>query len=151
MDSNDILDDFSPDEDLPKTKWGAVAISVVLFTLLTFVKWKYLLPLVSSLGEINTVLGFSFFGLILLELVLFLLILRRQQYLSRNSMHTLKTAYLHAIIPYGIFSITLSKGIITLFDIFLIIVSLTIIVLPIIVVATMLTNYITDRYMNKKP
>lgn len=63
-------------------------------------------------------------------------------------MDTIKAAYLHGVVSYGIILIIFNESKSTIIvDFFLVVLGLSVIGLPIIVVATMLTNYITDRYL----
>ena len=151
MNPNDILDDFndiSPDETYVKTNWWAIFVSACFFLLMTFLKCKYLYPIMFSRLGISTSLHFIW--LTILELVVFLLILRKQQYLNRDNVQTTKAAYLHAVVSYSIILIIFNRGKFIILDFFLAMLGISILGLPIIVVATMITDYITDRYMNKK-
>ena len=148
MKLNEILDDFSEEKELPKTHWWMVVISASFFLLLTFSKGKYLFPMIINKWGVDIIFHFTWITLI--ELILFLLMLRKRKYLSRDSTHTLKAAYLHLVISYVIISIIFKENKFSIADFLSIISIFSIIGLPIIIVATMCTNYITDRYLNKK-
>lgn len=147
MDSNDILDDFQQEEEEVKTNWWAVSFSACVFLGITILKCNYLYPIIFSQWRTNIV--FFFIAIVLLALVIFLLLLRSQKYLSRDSVQTVKAAYLHVVVSYSIVLSIFNEGKFVILNFFIAIVAFTIIGLPFIVVATMVVNFITDRYVNK--